>query len=93
MPLLKWLTRFCLACFVVAVVSIVVLISVLSGCSWLELTESHDTRIALEPGQRMDFNMMTKKNSSGQDIEEFVCPTGILICRGSVITTTCECPL
>lgn len=94
MPLLKWLARFCLACFVAAVVLAVVVISLLSGCSWFEEMTSRqtvDTRIVLEKGQRMDFNMMTKKNEQGQRVEEFRCPVGPMTCRGSVITMSCTC--
>ena len=95
MLLLKWLTRFCLACFVAAVVLAVVVISLLSGCSYLDsLIESHpDTRIVLERGQRMDFNMMTKKNAQGQDISEFRCAKPPMICEGRVISMECRCDL
>ena len=92
MPLLKWLRICALVVFVLAVIGACCLVS---GCSYLDsLIESHpDTRIVLERGQRMDFNMMTKKNEQGQDISEFRCAKPPMICEGRVISMECRCDL
>ena len=89
MPLLTGLAR---ACAVAWLFIIGLAVFWIGGCSWEMLTRQFpDTRIVLQKGQRMDFNIMTRKNAQGQRVEEYRCEVPPMVCEGYAINMECRC--
>ena len=75
----------------------VVLLAALSigGCAWYENMLSRstpDTRIRLQPGQVMEFSMISRRNKQGQHMDEYRCgEEEIMWCDGYAVTLRCQC--
>ena len=70
-------------------------VALLGGCAWFDdMTQRRgvDTRIVLEPRQRMDFNRTSRRNSAGQRLEEYRCPAKhVMVCVDRGARFECEC--
>jgi hypothetical protein len=69
-------------------------VALLGGCSWLDAMtkrQSIDTRIVLEPRQRMEFSRVSRRNGAGQHIDEYRCHEDhVMVCEGNV-SFECQC--
>ena len=76
-------------------VGLVLLCLMLGGCAWFTAMTSRrvpDTRIVLEPRQRMDFGQISRRNSAGQSIDDYRCPTDhVMVCVAGGTVFECEC--
>lgn len=70
-------------------------LAALGGCSWftaMTQRQSVDTRIVLEPRQRMDFGQISRRNSAGQSMDEYRCPAEqVMVCEGHGTVFECSC--
>jgi hypothetical protein len=68
--------------------------ALLAGCTWLDAMTKRqvpDTRIVLEPRQRMEFSRVSRRNSAGQHIDEYRCHEDhVMVCEGNV-SFECQC--
>jgi hypothetical protein len=76
---------------------LLVSVSLLAGCAWLERTINRppqpDTRTQLELGQWLDFSPTTKRERiTGRSIDVFTCRSyRLLFCQNSGSMLACTC--